>query len=229
MFQKLLLNFTWWVNRKDCEGKNVFQGGFLGLDNIGVFDRSQPLPTGGYLEQSDGTSWMAMFCLNMLSIALELARHDPAYEDMATKFFEHFVYIAHAMNNFGEMDEDLWDDEDGFYYDVLHRPDGTHEFLRVRSMVGLIPLLAVDTLDEDQYDGLPDFKARMEWFIANRPDLCKNVADMCAPRPPRAPPAVHRGPRPPAGHPDQDAGRDRVPVPARHPRPVALPQGPSRS
>ena len=180
-FQKLLLTFTWWVNKKDLEGKNVFQGGFLGLDNIGVFDRSQPLPTGGYLEQSDGTSWMAMSCLNMLYIALELARHDSAYEDMAIKFFEHFVYIAHAMNNFGEQDEDLWDDADGFYYDVLHRPDGSHEFLRVRSMVGLIPLLAVEALDEDYYAGLPDFQARMDWFIANRPGLVKNVADMCTP------------------------------------------------
>jgi hypothetical protein len=178
MFHKLLLNFTWWVNRKDAEGKNIFQGGFLGLDNIGVFDRSRPLPTGGYLEQSDGTSWMAMYCLNMLSIALELTHHDPSYEDMATKFFEHFVYIAHAMNNFGEMDEDLWDDEDGFYYDVLHRPDGTHQFLQIRSMVGLIPLLAVETIDEVQYETLKDFKSRVEWFIRERPDLCANVADL---------------------------------------------------
>ena len=122
MFHKLLMNFTWWVNRKDAEGNNVFQGGFLGLDNIGLFDRSQPLPTGGYLEQSDGTSWMAMFCLNMLSIAMELTLHDPSYEDMATKFFEHFVYIAHAMNSLGKKDNDLYDDEDGFYYDVLRYP-----------------------------------------------------------------------------------------------------------
>jgi hypothetical protein len=178
IFHKLLLNFTWWVNRKDLEGKNVFQGGFLGLDNIGMFDRSQPLPTGGYLEQSDGTSWMAMYCLNMLTIALELCREDLSYEDMATKFFEHFVYIAHAMNNFGETDEDLWDETDGFYYDVLHRPDGTHEFMRVRSMVGLIPLLAVETIEESQYETLKDFKARVEWFVNNRPDLCRNVADL---------------------------------------------------
>ena len=178
IFQKLLLNFTWWVNRKDLEGKNVFQGGFLGLDNIGMFDRSQPLPTGGYLEQSDGTSWMAMYCLNMMTIALELCREDLSYEDMATKFFEHFVYIAHAMNNFGECDEDLWDETDGFYYDVLHRPDGSHEFMRVRSMVGLIPLLAVETIEESQYETLTDFKARVEWFVKNRPDLCRNVADL---------------------------------------------------
>ena len=124
VFQKLLLNFTWWVNRKDAEGKNVFQGGFLGLDNIGVFDRSAPLPTGGYLEQSDGTSWMGMYCLNMLAIALELARENPAYEDVASKFFEHFVYIAHAMQDLGGEGISLWDDEDGFYYDVLHGPGG---------------------------------------------------------------------------------------------------------
>ncbi|MBV9848367.1 MAG: glucosidase, partial [Armatimonadetes bacterium] len=178
MFQKLLFNFTWWVNRKDHEGKNVFQGGFLGLDNIGVFDRSQPLPTGGYLEQSDGTSWMAMYCLNMLTIALELTQVSESYEDMATKFFEHFIYIAHAMNNFGEMDEDLWDEQDGFYYDVLHRPDGAHEFLKVRSIVGLIPLLAVETVDDEQYHSLPDFKARVEWFLAHRKDLCRNITDL---------------------------------------------------
>jgi hypothetical protein len=178
VFHKLLLNFTWWVNRKDTEGKNIFQGGFLGLDNIGIFDRSRPLPTGGYLEQSDGTSWMAMYCLNMLSIALTLTHHDPAYEDLATKFFEHFVYIAHAMNNFGEQDEDLWDQTEGFYYDVLHRPDGSHEFLKVRSMVGLIPLLAVEVIDDVQYEKLRDFKARVEWFLRERPDLCANVADM---------------------------------------------------
>ena len=178
MFHKLLMNFTWWVNRKDAEGKNVFQGGFLGLDNIGLFDRSQPLPTGGYLEQSDGTSWMAMFCLNMLSIALELTRRDPSYEDMATKFFEHFVYIAHAMNTMGMADVDLFDDEDGFYYDVLHHPDGANEFLRVRSMVGLIPLLAVDTIEESQYGALDDFQQRIDWFLKNRPELVKNVADL---------------------------------------------------
>jgi len=178
MFHKLLMNFTWWVNRKDADGKNVFQGGFLGLDNIGIFDRSQPLPTGGYLEQSDGTSWMAMFCLNMLSIALELTKTDPSYEDMATKFFEHFVYIAHAMNSVGADDVDLFDDDDGFYYDVLHRPDGSHQFLRVRSMVGLIPLLAVDTMDEGEYAALGDFQERIAWFLQNRPQLVRNVADL---------------------------------------------------
>ena len=179
MFHKLLMNFTWWVNRKDAEGNNVFQGGFLGLDNIGLFNRSQPLPTGGHLEQSDGTSWMAMYCLNMLAISLELTRSDPSYEDMATKFFEHFVHIAHAMNSMGTKDVDLFDDGDGFYYDVLRYDDGTREFMRVRSLVGLIPLLAVDTIDETQLASLGDFQQRIDWFIANRPNLVKSVADMC--------------------------------------------------
>jgi hypothetical protein len=178
IFRKLLLNFTWWVNRKDAEGKNVFQGGFLGLDNIGLFDRSKPLPTGGYLEQSDGTSWMATYALNMLQMALILSDNDKTYQDMAIKFFEHFVYIAHAMNNFTEDDVDLWDDEDGFYYDVLHRPDGQHEFLKVRSGVGLIPLLAVETMDEGHFEGLDDFRKRVEWFLRERPELCRNVADL---------------------------------------------------
>src|SRR3989338_6862100 len=181
IFHKLLLNFTWWVNRKDAEGRNVFQGGFLGLDNIGVFDRSAPLPTGGHIEQSDGTSWMAMYCQNMLAIALELAREDPAYEDVASKFWEHFVYITHAMNNLGGEGIALWDDQDGFYYDVLHLPDGGHFFLKVRSMVGLIPLFAVETLDPDLLNRLPGFKRRLEWFIDNRPDLTQNCACMRTP------------------------------------------------
>ncbi|HTH51339.1 MAG TPA: hypothetical protein VL501_05375, partial [Pyrinomonadaceae bacterium] len=148
VFQKLLLNFTWWVNRKDAEGRNVFEGGFLGLDNIGVFDRSQPLPTGGRLAQSDGTSWMAMYCLNMLTIALELSIDDPAYEDVASKFFEHFVYIADAMNNIGVDNISLWDEHDGFFYDVLCLPDHRYNMpLKVRSMVGLIPLFAVMTIE----------------------------------------------------------------------------------
>ena len=178
MFHKLLLNFTWWVNRKDAEGMNVFQGGFLGLDNIGVFDRSAPLPTGGHLEQSDGTSWMAMYSLNLLAIAMELAEHDPAYEDVASKFWEHFLYIAHAMNNRGSDGLALWDDEDGFFYDVLHLPDGERRPLKVRSMVGLIPLFAVETLEPELLDRLPGFKRRLEWFIDNRPDLTGNVACM---------------------------------------------------
>jgi len=175
VFHKLLLNFTWWVNREDAEGKNVFQGGFLGLDNIGVFDRSAPLPTGGHIEQSDGTSWMGMYCLNMLAIALELARDNPAYEDVASKFFEHFVYIAHAMDDLGGEGISLWDAQDGFYYDVLHLPDDSHQALRVRSMVGLIPLFAVETLEPDIVDALPGFKRRMQWFIDNRPEFREHV------------------------------------------------------
>jgi hypothetical protein len=175
VFHKLLLNFTWWVNRKDPDGMNIFQGGFLGLDNIGVFDRSAPLPTGGHLEQSDGTSWMGMYCLNMLAIALELAKEDPAYEDVASKFFEHFVNIAHAMNDMGTEGIALWDNEDGFYYDVLHLPNGDDHFLRIRSMVGLIPLFAVETLEPEIVDRLPGFKRRMQWFIDNHPDVPEHI------------------------------------------------------
>ncbi len=173
VFHKLLLNFTWWVNRKDAEGKNIFQGGFLGLDNIGVFDRSAPLPTGGHIEQSDGTSWMGMYCLNMLGIALELAKQDPAYEDVASKFFEHFVYIAHAVDSPGEG-INLWDEADGFYYDVLHG-NGTAHPMKVRSMVGLIPLFAVETLEPEVVDKLPGFKRRMQWFIDNHPEFRDHV------------------------------------------------------
>ena len=178
VFQKLLLNFTWWVNRKDAEGNNIFEGGFLGLDNIGVFDRSAPLPTGGHIEQADGTSWMAMYSLNMLTIALELALENPVYEDIATKFFEHFLYIADAMNNIGGDQTELWDKEDGFFYDVLHLPHGEKIRLKVRSMVGLIPLFAVMTLEPEVLNKLPGFKARLEWFINNRTELKKNVACM---------------------------------------------------
>jgi hypothetical protein len=178
VFHKLLLNFTWWINRKDAEGMNVFQGGFLGLDNIGVFDRSAPLPTGGHLEQSDGTSWMAMYTLNLLAIAMELAEHDSAYEDVASKFWEHFLYIAHAMNNRGSDGLALWNDEDGFFYDVLHLPTGERRPLRIRSMVGLIPLFAVETLEPRALGRLGGFKRRLEWFIDNRRDLTGNVACM---------------------------------------------------
>src|SRR3984893_15525900 len=175
VFHKLLLNFTWWVNRKDPEGMNIFQGGFLGLDNIGVFDRSAPLPTGGHLEQSDATSWMGMYCLNMLAISLELAKEDPAYEDVASKFFEHFVHIAHAMNDMGTDGRSLWDDEDGFYYDVLQLPNGEEHFLKIRSMVGLIPLFAVETLEPEIIDRLPGFKRRMQWFVDNHPDMPEHI------------------------------------------------------
>jgi hypothetical protein len=181
VFQKLLLNFTWWVNRKDAEGRNVFQGGFLGLDNIGVFDRSSPLPTGGHIEQADGTGWMAMYCLNLLAIAMELAREDPSYEDVASKFWEHFLYIANAINHLGQDGGGMWDEQDGFFYDVLHMPDGRHSPMKVRSMVGLIPLFAVETLEPEICDRLKGFTRRMEWFIENRRDLTRYVACMRAP------------------------------------------------
>ncbi len=175
VFQKLLINFTWWVNRKDPLGMNVFEGGFLGLDNIGVFDRSVPLPGGGYMDQSDGTSWMAMFCLNMMSIAMELAHEDPAYEDLASKFFEHFVYIADAMNKIGSNDIGLWDEQDGFYYDVCHFSSGEQVPIKVRSMVGLIPLFAVDTFEPQDLARVPDFAKRMNWFMLHHPDLPEHV------------------------------------------------------
>jgi len=175
VFHKLMLNFTWWVNRKDSEGNNIFQGGFLGLDNIGVFDRSAELPTGGYLEQSDGTAWMGMFSLNMMTIALELARENVAYEDVATKFFEHFLYIAGAMNDLGGEGIDIWDEEDGFFYDVLLTPGVGPRPLKVRSLVGLIPMLAVETIDPELHHRLPNFFRRMRWFLNNRQDLASLV------------------------------------------------------
>jgi len=178
VFQKLLLNFTWWVNRKDARGNNVFEGGFLGLDNIGIFDRSAPLPTGGSLEQADGTSWMGMFCLNMLTIALELAKEQPSYEDIACKFFEHFIYIAAAINGLGTADTGLWNEQDGLYYDVIRLPDGGCAAMRIHSLVGLIPLFAVDTIEGDVLDALPEFKRRFGWFLRNRPDLIRDCADM---------------------------------------------------
>ena len=181
VFHKLMLNFTWWVNRKDAEGNNIFEGGFLGLDNIGVFDRSAPLPTGGLIEQSDGTSWMAMYTLNLLAIAMELAREDPVYEDVASKFWEHFIYIADAMNSLENDGSALWHEEDGFFYDVLHLPTGEHVPLKVRSMVGLIPLFAVETLDANVLQKLPDFKRRLEWFVQNRPHLTQDVASTKTP------------------------------------------------
>ena len=166
VFHKLVINFTWWVNRKDAEGRNLFSGGFLGLDNIGPFDRSSPPPVAGRLEQSDGTAWMAMYCLGLLEIALTLADHDDTYEDIATKFFEHFTLIAVAMNRQG-----LWDEADGFYYDTIHEDDGTHTPLRVRSMVGLVPLMAVTVLEPKVLAKLGDFRARMEWYTHNKPEV----------------------------------------------------------
>lgn len=176
VFHKLMLNFTWWVNRKDADGRNVFQGGFLGLDNIGVFDRSAPLPTGGHIDQSDGTSWMAMYALNLLRIALELARHNHVYEDIATKFLEHFLHIAEAMNAIGDDDAELWDVEDEFFYDVLRLPGGRQVKLKLRSMVGLIPLFAVETLEPEVLERLPGFKGRLEWMLEHRPKLAALVA-----------------------------------------------------
>jgi hypothetical protein len=175
VFQKLLLNFTWWVNRKDPEGRNLFSGGFLGLDNIGVFDRSRPLPTGGHLEQADGTAWMAFYCNTMLSMALELASEDPAYEDLASKFFEHFIAIADAINNLGGSG--LWCEDDGFYYDQLH-VGGGHKALRIRSLVGIMPLIAAEVLDDAKFEKLKGFRKRMNWFLTNRPDLARHIACM---------------------------------------------------
>ncbi|MCU4184388.1 hypothetical protein K6U06_08445 [Acidiferrimicrobium sp. IK] len=176
IFHKLLLNFTWWVNRKDASGSNVFEGGFLGLDNIGLFDRSKPLPVAGRLEQSDGTAWMAMYCLDLLGIALILARTNPAYEDVASKFFEHFTYIASAME-----DQGLWDKDDGFFYDVIALASGERIPLRVRSMVGVVPLFAATILDADVDTALPAFAARVEWFCTNKPAYGDHVAHMHQP------------------------------------------------
>jgi hypothetical protein len=176
IFHKLLLNFTWWVNRKDKDGNNIFQGGFLGLDNIGVFDRSSELPTGGYIEQADGTSWMAMYSLNLMRMALELAKKNTLYQNMATKFLEHFLYIAGAMRNIGDRDISLWDDEDEFYYDVLHLPSNQSLRLKVRSMVGLVPLFAVEVLDHDLFEEMPEFTARLKWFLEYRPDLANLIS-----------------------------------------------------
>ena len=178
VFHKLLLNFTWWVNRKDAEGMNIFQGGFLGLDNIGVFDRSAPLPTGGHLEQSDGTSWMAMYTLNLLAIAFELAKEDPAYEDVASKFWEHFLYIANAMSNRGSDGAEPVERGGRLLLRRAACRNGERFPMKVRSMVGLIPLFAVETLDSELLDRMPSFKRRMEWFIENRPDLTANLACM---------------------------------------------------
>ena len=177
VFQKMLLNFTWWVNRKDEQGRNIFQGGFLGLDNIGCFDRSKPLPTGGYLSQADGTSWMAMYCLNLLHIALELAAHDHVYEDIATKFFEHFLAIAGAINGVGEEALGLWDEPDQFYYDHLNLPDGGNVPMKIQSIVGLIPMLAVEVVEPAVLQQLPDFSARMEWYLKHRPQLACLISD----------------------------------------------------
>ncbi|MFN7961649.1 MAG: glucosidase [Thermoanaerobaculia bacterium] len=176
VFHKLMLNFTWWVNRKDAEGRNVFQGGFLGLDNIGIFDRSAELPTGGRIDQADGTGWMAMYSLNLMRMALELAVQDKVYEDIATKFFEHFLYIAASLADLGGEGIDFWDEEDEFFYDVLHLPNGKALSMRVRSMVGLIPLFAVEVLEPEMLEALPEFRKRLDWFLSYRPDLAQQVS-----------------------------------------------------
>ncbi|MGB8885303.1 MAG: glucosidase [Candidatus Korobacteraceae bacterium] len=176
VFHKLILNFTWWVNRLDAQGRNIFQGGFLGLDNIGVFDRSQPLPTGGYTNQSDGTAWMAMYALNLMRIALELARDDSAYQDVASKFFEHFLYIARAMSDIAGHGIGLWDEQDNFYYSVLNLPDGQNIPIRIRSILGLIPLFAVEVIEQELLDIMPHFKDRLNWFLEKRPDLAALVS-----------------------------------------------------
>jgi hypothetical protein len=176
VFQKLVMTFTWWVNRKDRDERNIFEGGFLGMDNIGVFDRSSPLPTGGKIEQSDGTSWMAMFSLNLMRMALELAQTTPVYQEMASKFFEHFLYIAEAMTRGGGGKFNLWDEQDQFYYDVLHAPDDSRTRLRIRSMVGLIPLFAVEVIDDELLATVPEFYARALALIQRRPRLAELVS-----------------------------------------------------
>ncbi len=176
VFQKLLMNFTWWVNKKDSNGNNIFEGGFLGLDNIGIFDRNQPLPNAENLEQADGTSWMAMFSLNMMRIAMELALYNKVYEELATKFFEHFLYIAKALDNMGEGDFSLWDNEDEFFYDALSLKDGTNVFLKIRTIVGLIPMFAVEVIDNEMLEKLPRFKARMDWILENKPEMAALVS-----------------------------------------------------
>ncbi|HJS28068.1 MAG TPA: hypothetical protein VJ768_00490, partial [Anaerolineales bacterium] len=175
VFNKLLLNFNWWVNRKDPGGRNVFSGGFLGLDNIGVFDRSASLPTGGYLEQADGTAWMAFYSQNMLSIALELARYDSVYEEMVIKFVQHFLWIAGSMDRIGQNQDELWDEEDGFFYDVLVMPDGSAQRIKVRSLVGLLPLTAVTVFDPEQVQAMPQITERVRAFAARHPELLANI------------------------------------------------------
>lgn len=172
----IFLNFAWWVNRKDKSGKNIFGGGFLGLDNIGAFDRNMEFKNGEHLEQADGTSWMAMFALNMMRISMELAMHNPVYEDMAIKFFEHYLYIAEAMENIGENKAGLWDDEDGFFYDVLQTKEGKAFPLKLRSIVGLIPMFAVEVVEHDTLEKLPGFRTRMEWILKNKPELANLVS-----------------------------------------------------
>ena len=222
VFDRLLTNFTWWVNRKDPDDRNLFQGGFLGLDNIGIFDRSAPLPGGGTLEQADGTAWMALYCQWMLQIAIELAKHDPAYSDMALKFIAHFAWIAIAMNPPGG-EADLWDEDDGFYYDVMRMPDGNRIQLKVRSLVGLLPLCAATVFDGDVVERYPEIVELIGQFVA---ELCRrDPVPRRAPRPERgrSSTALARRRGPAAADPRRDARRGGVPRSARHPRDLASP------
>ena len=222
-FTKLLLNFTWWVNRKDPSGSNVFEGGFLGLDNIGVFDRSAPLPTGGQLEQADGTAWMALFSQNMLELALALAEHDPAYEDFVLKFVEHFFWIAAAIDPVGDHPDEMWDEEDGFFYDVLRLPDGTRQRLKVRSLVGLLPLCATTVIEAGRVERVPAASpSGIATYLERNHDLLVNIADPLDARR-RRPAAAVAGQRGQAApHPGPDARRGALPRPARHPLDLAL-------
>ena len=190
VFHKLLLNFTWWVNRKDADNRNVFQGGFLGLDNIGVFDRSEPLAGGGHIDQADGTAWMGMYALNMMRIAVELALHNPVYQDIATKFFEHFLAIAKAMTDIGASHTSLWDESDEFFYDVLHPPEGQNIRMKIRSLVGLVPLFAVETLEPETLERLPKFNERIEWVLKHKPELAALVSALARAGSRRTPLAV---------------------------------------
>ncbi len=225
-FHKLLVNFTWWINRKDPTGRNVFEGGFLGLDNIGVFDRSAPLPTGGSLEQADGTAWMAIYAQNMLEMALELAADDPLYEDMALKFFEHFLWIAAAMDRIGDQQDELWDEADGFFYDVLRLPDGRAQRLKVRSMVGLLPMCATTVVDADRIRALPAAAGALCPLPAHSPRAAGQH---------RPPAPSRRGGAAPPGGPERDEaaarpglppGRGGVPQPVRGTGPLPLPRRP---
>ena len=222
VFHKLLMNFIWWVNRKDIEGHNIFQGGFLGLDNIGVFDRGAPLPDGGRLEQSDGTAWMGMFSLNMLTIALELALHDRAYEDIATKFFEHFLYIAGAMNNIAGEGITLWDEQDEFFYDVLQNSRGEGRQIRLRSLVGLIPLFAVTTIEPAVLDALPEFKKHLEWFLETSPSPGRLVLALARAGKGRQTAAGDPARAPHEGCAAPHAGRERVSLALWRPRALTL-------
>ena len=222
VFGKLSANFGWWVNRKDRFGKSLFEGGFLGLDNIGVFDRSAPLPTGGHLEQADGTAWVALFCQNMLEIAFELAAHDPTYEELAANYAMEFLLIARAMNGIGP--DGMWDEEDGFYYDVLRLPDGSATRLKVRSMVGLLPLCATTVMEKWQRERVPRLTAQIRERCERMPELRESIHPTGT-RSFRRRRARHHGsgePEPAAPDPDAHARRERVPEPLRYPLVVTL-------